>query len=62
MPTSSRQKDPNTAVLLVRVPREMHEEIRSLATSEDLTMAQLTRLAIRRFLAEARPEEARRAS
>ena len=61
MPKSIR-KNPNTSVLLIRVPPELHEQIRSQAASEDLTMTQLTRVALRRYLAEVRPEEARQAS
>ncbi len=61
MPKSNRQ-NPNTSVMLIRVSPELHEEIRSQALSEYLSMAQLTRLALRRYLAEARPEEALRAS
>ena len=45
-----RPSDPNVQHLVVRLPVTIHEELKAKAVEEDLSVAQVVRRAVKRYL------------
>lgn len=55
MPSTMIKPEKREQAMCVRLPSELHEAIRERADAEDRTLAQLIRVALRYYLANAGP-------